>query len=71
MDYLQDLGVPYIDLLEAHKADFAKFSVGLEDYLSSYFIGHYNPLGNFFTAFATKDKLADMLEPRPISYQDP
>ena len=71
VDHLQDLGVPYIDLLEAHKADFAKFSVGLEDYLSSYFIGHYNPLGNFFTAFATKDKLADMLEPRPISYQDP
>ena len=33
VDYLQDLGVPYIDLLEAHKADFAKFSVGLEDYL--------------------------------------
>ena len=71
VDYLQDLGVPYIDLLEAHKADFAKFSVGLEDYLSSYFIGHYNPLGNFFTAFTIKDKLANMLEPRPISYQDP
>ena len=71
VDYLQNLGLPYIDLLEAHKADFAKFSVGLEDYLSTYFIGHYNPLGNFFTAFATKDKLADMLDPRPISYQDP
>ena len=71
VDHLQDLGLPYIDLLEAHKADFANFSVELDDYLKTYFIGHYNPLGNYFTAFATKDKLADMLDPRPISYQDP
>ena len=71
VDHIQDLGLPYIDLLEAHQADFAQFKVGLEDYLKTYFIGHYNPLGNYFTAFATKDKLVDMLEPNPITYQDP
>ena len=71
VDYLNHLGLPYIDLLKAHQADFAEFNIGLEDYLSRYFIGHYNPLGNFFTAFAIKDKLVEMLEPRPITYQDP
>ena len=34
-----------------------------------YFIGHYNPLGNHMCAFAIKDKLVEMLEPKPIPYR--
>ena len=33
--------------------------------LNRYFIGHYNPLGNHFCAFAIKDALVQLLDPRP------
>ena len=57
-----------MDLLEAHKADFAQFNIGIEDYIKRYYMGHYKPLGNLFTAFSLKKQLVDMLEPKPISY---
>ncbi len=59
----------YVDLLEAHTADLARSNMDLEDYLLRYFIGHYNPPGNGFAAFATKDRLVEMLEPKPNPYQ--
>ena len=46
-------------------------SVDIESYLERYFggtIAHYNPRGNFFHAFAIKDKVVEMLEPKPIPY---
>ncbi len=60
----------YVDLLEAHTADLARSNMDLEDYLLRYFIGHYNPLGNAFAAFATKDRLVGMLEPKPSTYKN-
>jgi len=57
-----------VDLLEAHKADFAQFNIGIEDYIKRYYMGHYKPLGNLFTAFSLKKQLVDMLEPKPTSY---
>jgi hypothetical protein len=68
--FLEKRGLPHIDLMEAHLAEFAKFNMSIEDYLQRYYIGHYNPLGNFFQAFAVKNKLVDMLEPKPITYRD-
>jgi len=70
VDFLQSKRLPYVDLMEAHLAEFAQFKTSIEDYLKRYYIGHYNPLGNFFQAFAIKDKLVEMLAPKPISYQD-
>jgi hypothetical protein len=54
--------------MEAHLADFAKYKIEIKDYLEQYYIGHYNPRGNHFTAFAVKDKVVQMLDPRPASY---
>ena len=68
VDFLQNKGLRYVDLREAHLADFAQFNVSLNDYLNRYFIGHCNPLGNVFVAFATKDKLVEMLDPKPVPY---
>jgi len=68
VEFLRERKLPYVDLLEAHLTDFATFNMSIEDYLARYWIGHYNPLGNFFTAFSFKDKLVEMLEPKPISY---
>ena len=61
--------LPYVDLMEAHVEDFAKYKIGLKEYLAQYFIGHYNPLGNLFCAHALKKSLVDMLDPKPIPYR--
>ena len=69
VDFLQRKGVLYIDLMEAHMAEYTQFKIGVKDYLKRYYIGHYNPLGNFFSAFAVKDKLVEMLKPKPTAYE--
>jgi hypothetical protein len=69
VDYLDRRRLPYVDLLKAHADDYAQFAPGIEAYLKRYFIGHYNPLGNHFCAFAFKDKLTTMLKPPPPAYR--
>jgi hypothetical protein len=68
VDYLNDAGLPYVDLMQAHAADAARFKGTPEEALKRYFIGHYNPLGNHFCAFAMKDAVVRMLDPRPPAY---
>lgn len=68
VDYLDRQKLPYVDLMRAHATDAARFRLSTDDYLSRYFVGHYNPLGNFFCAFAMKDRLVKMLEPKPPGY---
>lgn len=71
VDFLKKRGLAYVDLMEAHLAEFASFKISIDDYLKRYYIGHYNPLGNFFTAFAIKDKLVELLDPKPPAYRPP
>ncbi len=71
VEFLKEKGLPYVDLLEAHAADFAQFKIAPAEYVKRYYIGHYNPWGNVFTAFAVKDKLVEMLDPKPLAYQPP
>ncbi|MHC4123173.1 MAG: SGNH/GDSL hydrolase family protein [Planctomycetota bacterium] len=68
VDFLENKNLPYIDLMKAHEADYVKFSIDIKQYLDRYYIGHYNPRGNFFTANAIKDKLVEMLNPKPSDY---
>ena len=68
VDFFNEKKLPYVDMMQMHIDDFANFNLSIEDYLERYYIGHYNPLGNFFQAFAIRDKLVPMLEPKPISY---
>ena len=65
IDFLQRNRLPYVDLMEAHQADFAGFSGDIDEYLKQYYIGHYNAAGNVFTASAVVDKLVEMLHPAP------
>ena len=69
VEFMNGTGLPVVDLMSAHESDFARFNIDLDEYLGRYFIGHYNPLGNFFTAFALKDTLLGVLEPKPLPYQ--
>lgn len=67
--YLESKGLPIVDLMDAHAAEYSNHSESVESYLARYFIGHYNPLGNVFTAFAIKDRLREMLQPPPPAYR--
>jgi hypothetical protein len=33
-------------------------------------VGHYNPRGNHLFAYAIKDKVLEMLNPKPLPYRD-
>ena len=68
IDFLTQRNLPFVDMLEAHVTDFAQFKISVQEYIPRYYIGHYNPMGNFFTAFAIKGKLVTMLDPKPPSY---
>ncbi len=69
--FLEERELPYIDLLEEHAKDYQKYNLSIEDYIDKYFIGHYNPLGNFFCANALRKRMVDMLEPKPFPYLKP
>ena len=70
IDYLKTKNLPYIDLMEIHTQDFKKYNLNIKNYINNYFIGHYNPTGNFFCAFALKDKLVELLDPKPFPYRN-
>jgi len=69
VDFLDEKGLPYVDTLKAHGEDCAQFKISVDDYMDRYYIGHYNPLGNVFQAFAIIKPLVDMLEPKPVTYR--
>jgi len=69
-DFMKKKKLPYVDLMDAHLEDYAKYKISVEDYLKQYFIGHYNPRGNFFHAWALKNKLVETLNPKPVAYPE-
>jgi len=69
VDFMKHRGWPLVDLMQQHMEDFALFKGDIEDYLKKYWIGHYNPRGNFFCAQAILPRLIEMLEPKPRPYR--
>ena len=70
LDYLRREKIDFFDMNEEHVRDFRKYNLSWDDYLQQYFIGHYNPRGNHFFAYALKDKMVDWLDPKPITYSN-
>lgn len=70
IDYLRETHVPFVDLLEKHVEDFKSFKLSPREYARRYYIGHYNPKGNHFCAFAVKDAIANWLDPKPTAYRE-
>ena len=68
IDFINNNGYAYFDMNEVHLDDFKKFNLSLDEYMDRYFIGHYNPSGNHFFAYAIKDKIVDWLDPKPMTY---
>lgn len=68
IDFMNAKKLPYVDLLQAHLQDFSERKLDVDLYVKRYWIGHYNPSGNFFAAMNIKDNLVSTLNPRPLSY---
>jgi hypothetical protein len=69
-DHLAQRGIPLIDSLPAHVAEFDTFKLSAKEYVDRYYIGHYTPRGNHFFAYATKNAIRDWLVPVPPAYQN-
>ncbi len=69
-EYLAGSGLPVVDSLARHVEEFRTFKLSPQEYANRYYIGHYNPTGNHFFAYAIKDELLEWLDPKPITYQD-
>lgn len=69
VEYLNGTGLPLVDTLVSHVEDYKAFRLSPEEYCRRYYIGHYNPMGNLFFAFAIKDALLDWLNPKPLTYR--
>ena len=70
VDKLAGMGIPVVDVLAKHVEDFQAFRLSPDDYLKRYYIGHYNPAGNRFFAFAIKEAVVNWLAPRPAAYDE-
>ncbi|MHC4369474.1 MAG: hypothetical protein ACYSW8_17830 [Planctomycetota bacterium] len=70
IQYLQEHNIPYVDSLDKHKEDFEQFRITPWEYVNRYYIGHYNPTGNHFLAYAIKDAMVAWLDPKPTTYRE-
>jgi hypothetical protein len=70
VDFLKSNGYTYFDMNEVHAQDYKKFNITVDEYYDRYFIGHYNPAGNHFFAYAIKDSVIKMLDPKPLTYRE-
>jgi hypothetical protein len=74
LDHLSAGDVPVFDMNAVHQREYEQVGGGsYHEYLRRYLIGddiHYNPRGNHFFAYALKDQLLGLLDPKPLSYQD-
>ena len=70
IDYLNEKEFCFFDSLLAHVEDFKLFNCSPEEYVHRYYIGHYNPGGNHFFAFAVKDAIVKWLKPKPPTYRE-
>ena len=69
VDWLKDKPYPVIDMRDCFRADYQQFKVDVNRYLRRYYIGHHNPAGNFFTAWAIKKRIVEWLNPPPLPYR--
>jgi hypothetical protein len=73
LDHLSARSVPLFDMNAVHQREYQQAGGTYHEYLSRYMVGgdgHYNPRGNHFFAYTLKDKLLELLDPKPLPYQD-
>jgi hypothetical protein len=73
LDHLAASRVPLFDMNDVHQREYQQADGSYHEYLSRYMVGgdgHYNPRGNHFFAYAIKDRLLELLDPKPLPYRD-
>ncbi len=68
VDWLKDKPYLVIDMRDAFAADYKKYKVDTDQYLAPFYNGHHTPRGNFFTAWAIKNRVIKWLNPKPLPY---
>lgn len=71
VDYLAKEKMASFDMNLVQLRDFQNSKLPYQDYKKQFFIGHYNPRGNHFFAYAIKDVVVPWLDPKPITYRKP
>jgi hypothetical protein len=69
VDALKGKPYPVIDMRDVFAADYRKYKVDVNQYLAPFYNGHHTPRGNFFTAWAIKDRVVQWLNPKPMPYR--
>ena len=69
VEWLKGRSCPVVDMLDAFAADYRKYKLDVNDYLTPLYNGHHTPRGNFFTAWAIKDAVVKWLNPKPLPYR--
>jgi len=69
VDWLKDKTYPVIDMRDEFKAEYQNYKGSIGQFLKKYYIGHHNPAGNFFTAWAIKNQVVKWLNPKPQPYR--
>jgi len=69
VDWLKGKSLPVIDMLDFFAADYKRYKVEVNEFLAPLYNGHHTPRGNFFTAWALKDRMVEWLDPKPLPYR--
>jgi hypothetical protein len=69
VDWLKGKPYPVVDMREAFAADYQSSKADVDQYLAPFYNGHHTPRGNFFTAWAIKDRVVQWLDPKPLPYR--
>ncbi len=69
VDWLANKPYPVIDMRDSFASAYKRFKGDVGSFLRQYYIGHHSPRGNFFSAWALKDRVVDWLKPPPLPYR--
>ena len=69
LDWLRTRDYPVVDMRDAFQEEYRLFKADVETYLDRTYIGHHTPAGNFFTAWAIKERVRRWLDPAPLPYR--
>ncbi len=69
VEWLRDKSYPVIDMRVAFHEEYQQSKADIPTFLNRYYNGHHTPAGNFFTAWALKDRITKWLDPAPLPYR--
>jgi hypothetical protein len=69
VEWLRSKTSPVIDIRDVFANEYRQSKTDIGDFLKRFYNGHHTPNGNFFTAWAIKDRVAKWLDPAPLPYR--